>query len=132
MVEPRRGEAASLSDEERKPYLRSVERYLHSCFERRRVVQVAAFASELKKARPHVSEVFASVFGQSLTTLFRELQVRHAEQLLRRPQLTIDDVWRRSGFGCQRSFFRVFKRVTGTTPGQFRASLPNVSRRASR
>lgn len=48
------------------------------------------------------------------------LRVRYASEALRRPGARLADVAADAGFADQSHMTRVFKRVTGVTPGDFR------------
>jgi AraC family transcriptional regulator of adaptative response / DNA-3-methyladenine glycosylase II len=83
-------------------------------------------------SRPHVSAVFIEVFGQSLGEELRERQVKRAEELLAQTGKSIAEIAVASGFGTERTFYRVFRALRGMTPGTFRKTVPNVSGRRER
>ncbi|MFD2115503.1 response regulator [Paenibacillus yanchengensis] len=59
----------------------------------------------------------------SFVTYLRELRIKQAKQLLRTQiHLPIDQISAAVGYDRPRQFFKVFKKVTGMTPGQYRDS----------
>ncbi|MCA9613694.1 MAG: AraC family transcriptional regulator [Myxococcales bacterium] len=58
--------------------------------------------------------------GTTYRALLDEALRTRAEDLLRRPSLTLDDIAERLGYSDVANFNRAFKRWTGRTPGAFR------------
>lgn len=73
-------------------------------------------AAALGLSRSHVSRVYTSARGRSLTHHLTELRVRHAQTLLALGAGTVLDAAIASGFGSMSRFYDAFRRVTGTTP----------------
>ena len=48
------------------------------------------------------------------------LRVEKAKDLLETSNLTIDEIYELVGFSNKQTFFRVFKSITGVTPGDFK------------
>jgi AraC-like DNA-binding protein len=58
--------------------------------------------------------------GTTYRALLDDALRARAEELLRRPQLTLDDIAERLGYSDVANFNRAFRRWTGITPGAFR------------
>lgn len=103
-------------------FRRAIERYLAYCYRRRTAARVSEFADVLGANRQHVSRTIASLFGMPLRRVLREYQLAYAEQILRTvPDLPIEEVALIAGFGHRSSFFRIYRRERGMTPGEYRA-----------
>jgi AraC-like DNA-binding protein len=73
---------------------------------------VSVFAREFKKET-----------GASFSTYLRKVRVEQAKRLLTSTHLSIAQISQESGFNNLQYFFDVFKRLTGQTPGEIRASV---------
>ena len=59
----------------------------------------------------------------SFSDILEEQRIALAENYLKQPQFTLDDVAANLGYSEQSSFGRAFKRWTGLTPKQFRQRI---------
>lgn len=66
----------------------------------------------------HLSRLFAEHAGLTILAYQQSLRVARAEQLLARPELTIDRVAEQAGFASARDFRRVWRRYRDTPPGR--------------
>ncbi|MBQ9338492.1 MAG: helix-turn-helix transcriptional regulator [Lentisphaeria bacterium] len=66
--------------------------------------------------------IFHSLLGESPIDFLVGLRLRHAEQLLARPGLSIAEVARETGFSDPNYFSRVFSRSRGMPPREWRRS----------
>jgi transcriptional regulator GlxA family with amidase domain len=56
-------------------------------------------------------------------SMLREIRVEHAQALLRAgPSRPLGAIALACGFAGERQFYRAFRQVTGSTPGEFRAA----------
>ena len=113
---------SALSDAELFEYLRNlIEReqlFLDPGFERQTLIN----RTGLSKERIGAAFAQASEY-ERMTTLVRELRLNHAVRLLNeRPELTIEQVCKESGFANTVSFNRSFKAKYGMTPSEFRGT----------
>jgi AraC family transcriptional regulator len=88
---------------------------------------LAAVAAEVGVHPVHVSRTFRRYFRESPGEFLRRLRVCFACQQLAVPEARLAEVALAAGFADQSHFTRAFKRVTGTTPGSFRAALLQAS-----
>ena len=80
-------------------------------------------AAQLKIDRSHLYRLFMDEMGTSVINYICRRRILRAEILLSDEQLSIKDVAYSSGFADQMYFSRMFKKLNGKTPTQFRESL---------
>lgn len=66
------------------------------------------------------SHHFKKTIGQNFKETLDRLRIRHAAKLLRESEETLETIAARCGFTNPSSFIRSFKKIVGTTPGQYR------------
>lgn len=71
----------------------------------------------------HLSKTFRKFHHQSIGEYIHRLQVRFACDELSQPDADLAEIACHAGFADQSHFTRIFKRVTGMTPGAFRSSI---------
>ena len=81
---------------------------------------VKDIAHALKCHPDFLSRKFKEHTGLNLSSYLQDLRINRAKTLLRNPKINIDDVAAESGFSDRVHFSKVFLRITGQTPGQFR------------
>jgi len=99
---------------------REVKNYLKECFRNRQAPQLNELAARLGISRFALSRLFRARYGISLKQCVDTLRVERAQRLLRRTRFSISAIARRSAFGTERNFTRVFLRATGMTPTTYR------------
>ena len=83
-------------------------------------VSVATAADILHMSESHFMRFFKQVTSQSFTSYLNHFRIAKAEELLIRTDLTISEVSQSVGF-CDQSYFGVmFRKVTGSSPPQYR------------
>lgn len=83
-----------------------------------------ALAAEAGVHPVHLSRTFRRFRGRTLGEVLQELRVRHVCERLADPEVPLADLALEAGFADQSHCTRVFKRLTGTTPGAWRALTP--------
>jgi AraC-like DNA-binding protein len=97
-----------------------VARYLVRRFLTGRSPHVGELSGLLGMKPLTLSRSFLQATGRKLGPFLRMQQIVRARRLLRWPGLSLSDVARGAGFERERTFFRAFRRATGTTPLGFR------------
>jgi AraC family transcriptional regulator len=97
-----------------------VDLYLGRCFETEEPPRVAELASLFLVSREKLSREFAAQYGVALSSYLKEQQLTRARELLVDPHLSMTQIGYRCGFGTRRTFYRAFRRGTGSTPDQYR------------
>ena len=69
---------------------------------------------------PYVAKMFKDQTGQSLPDYISKVRVEHAKSLLAASTDNLETIALKAGFSNKNSLIRVFKKLTGVTPGQFR------------
>ena len=84
-------------------------------------ISIAEFAAEFNLSPFHFSRVFKRATGFPPHEYQLQLRVARAQELLRKnPGKTIAEIACELGFSDESHFRRHFRRIVGTTPGQFR------------
>lgn len=86
-------------------------------------VDVAAHAQAAGVHVSHLSRLFRRCYGASITEHAQAHSVRRALGPLAQPQLPLSEIALAAGFYDQSHMSRVFRRVTGRTPGACRALM---------
>jgi YesN/AraC family two-component response regulator len=74
----------------------------------------------------YLSRVFNEEMGSSLSTYINRIRIDNAKMFLLNDDISLTDVAYLSGFDDQSYFSKIFKKVTGVTPGRFRAKRGNI------
>lgn len=82
-------------------------------------------ASFLGYSRPHFMNRFKKQFKINYNEFLTQRQIHWARQLLSSTHLSVESISVELGFKNPSYFIRVFKKVTGITPVQYRKKLPN-------
>lgn len=84
---------------------------------------VKQVAEQLKIDRSYLYRRFKDELGISVIDYIARRRIAHAEIMLSNPHYSIKDVAYSSGFTDQLYFSRVFKKLNGRTPSQFREMI---------
>jgi len=68
----------------------------------------------------YLSSYFKKHLGINITTYINNVRIEKAKALLCNTALTIKDIGGKVGFANVNTFIRIFKNVTGTTPGKYK------------
>ena len=71
----------------------------------------------------HLSKLINSVCGVSFSEVMNGIRIRHARELLKEPGLRIGDISEQVGFQDVAHFSRVFKKMSGMSPNDYRKTL---------
>ncbi len=88
-----------------------------------RPLTVSGVAADLGVSPVRLSQAFRRFRGETLGECLRRLRVERACQLLENPEARLADIAVETGFADQSHFTRVFKRLTGLTPGRYRRQV---------
>jgi AraC-like DNA-binding protein len=84
-------------------------------------LSLGALSAALKESPHYVSQVINQDLNTSFHDLVNRYRVEHAKRLLRAsPQETVLDIAMDVGFNSKSAFHAAFRRMTGTTPTEFR------------
>lgn len=85
-------------------------------------LSLCILAETLNVSNSYLSSLFRKETGQTLTEYINQRRVRHAMHLLETTRLQIQTVAQHCGIVDVQYFSKVFKRVTGMTPKEYRDS----------
>ena len=68
----------------------------------------------------YLTRVFKEQFGLSVTSYLTQLRITQAKRLLRFTDKSVENVAQECGLNDANYFSRIFKKVEGTTPGEYR------------
>lgn len=84
-------------------------------------ITAEAMAEELFMSRPYLSRRFKQDTGESLSAFVLRTKTEEAKRLLRYTDKPIGAISDYLGFSSHGHFVRVFKRIAGVTPGEYRS-----------
>jgi len=84
-------------------------------------ITVNELAAELSVSRAWLSRCFKEVTGKTIKEYVTDLRISHAKDLLTQTPIPIAEVAAACGYADAMFFSRMFKKVTGCTPSQWRA-----------
>lgn len=70
----------------------------------------------------YLTRIFKEQFGLTVNNYLLQVRITHAKQLLRFTELSIEKISQDCGMNDANYFARMFKKVEGTSPGEFRKS----------
>lgn len=74
----------------------------------------------------YFSDFFSKNVGMTFKQFQTDLRIKHAKELLLDKHNSIEDIAEEIGYSDVKYFSRVFKRVTGKSPGTYRSQHPSV------
>ena len=87
------------------------------------VFRIEALCKRIGYGKSYLSRVFHEQTGTTLATYAIKTKIKKAKQLIRESNLNFSEISDRLAFDNPQYFSRVFKRVTGMTPTEFKESL---------
>ncbi|MBE6930122.1 MAG: helix-turn-helix domain-containing protein [Ruminococcaceae bacterium] len=76
-------------------------------------------------SKDYLNRIFRESTGMPVNAFLQKLRVEEACRLLTTTEIAVTEVAAACGFGDSKAFYSTFKRITGTTPGEFRARSKN-------
>jgi YesN/AraC family two-component response regulator len=83
-------------------------------------ISLQDISSVLGYSEVYFCKLFKQNFGKSFIVYLNELRIEKAKKFLANPDINIKDIGSMSGYRDPNYFARVFKRVTGMTPSDYR------------
>ena len=80
-------------------------------------------AAALRYSDAYFCKLFKQCFKVNFSAYLNEFRVNKARQLIADPRMSLKDVSTACGYSDSNYFTRVFKRITGQTPSEYRSSL---------
>ncbi len=83
-------------------------------------IRLEDLAADSYISRSYLSRLFRETTGLSFSDYVQQLRVDEACTLLEKTDMKVVDIAHNSGFNDIKFFYRVFRKITGTTPGGYR------------
>jgi AraC family transcriptional regulator len=99
-------------------WLEHARRLLHESTDAR--ARMGGIAREVGVHPVHLSRAFRQHYGTTMSRYRRDLRIRHACEEIRRTEHSLSRIALAAGFADHAHFTRVFKRVNGLTPSEYR------------
>lgn len=95
-----------------------IEEYIRSNYMYDISMQDAAQA--VNYSEPYFCKMFKLQYGQSFTSYLTDYRIEKAKKMLMQPTVNVKVVGEKVGYGDSNYFARVFRRVTGVSPTEYR------------
>jgi AraC-like DNA-binding protein len=96
-----------------------IEKYVQENYTRD--VGLEQIAAEMGVSFKYVSRVFKDKMGMNLTDYINQVRMAKAKELLQNTDLRVNDIAERVGIPSRTTFLRVFKKVEGIAPNEYRS-----------
>lgn len=80
-------------------------------------------AKAMNYSETYFSKLFKQCFQKNFTTYLTEYRVEEAKRQLQQPTVNVKDVGKAVGYGDSNYFTKVFRRITGMSPTEYRTSI---------
>ncbi len=95
-----------------------IEEYIRKNYMNMISMQDAAHA--INYSEPYFCKMFKQQYGKNFTSYLTEYRVEEAKKLLMQPNVNVKEVGTRIGYPDSTYFARVFRRMTGESPSEYR------------
>lgn len=86
-------------------------------------VALHTLAAEAGYSQSHFVRIFRSTTGETPHQYLMQLRLQRAQELLAQPQMSLIDIAAACGFSNHAHMCRLFRRVLGITPSEFRRAM---------
>ncbi|MCR5641495.1 MAG: response regulator [Lachnospiraceae bacterium] len=100
---------------------KEIKAYIDAQYQRDLALQDVA--GEFGYSEVYFCKLFKQQFGKSFIVYLNELRIEKAKELLANPNINIKDIGVMSGYREANYFARVFRRVTGMSPSEYRSGV---------
>lgn len=99
---------------------KKIKNYIY--WNRAHYIKISEIAEYMRYSGKYLSSVFVSVTGKKLKYYIDEQHMEAAKELLSGSQNTISEIAFQLGYTDSHNFSRIFKRITGMSPSEYRIS----------
>lgn len=89
-------------------------------------------AHAMNYSNAYFCKLFKQCFQVNFSTYLNEFRIQKARSMMENPRINIKDVGTACGYSDPNYFSRVFKRITGQTPTEYRLSLMDKNRKPTK
>lgn len=86
-------------------------------------LSVQQMAEKTNYSEPHFCRLFKRSFGQNFTSYLTEYRINMAKKMLEQPTVNVKDVGKNVGYEDSNYFTKVFRRITGQSPTEYRNTV---------
>ena len=86
-------------------------------------ISMQDLARTMNYSEAYFSKLFKQCFGRNFTSYLTEYRVGVAKRLLEDPMVNVKEIGKAVGYGDSNYFTKVFRRVTGVSPTEYRAQI---------
>lgn len=86
-------------------------------------ISMQDLAKKMNYSEAYFCSLFKQCFGKNFTPYLTEYRVEEAKKLLEQPTVSIKDAGKAVGYGDSNYFAKVFKRITGQSPTEYRMDI---------
>lgn len=83
-------------------------------------ISIQDIAGTFGYADPYFCKIFKQYFGKSFVAYLMDYRIQEARKLLKNPEYTVSSVGKAVGYPDPNYFTKVFKRIVGETPSEYR------------
>ncbi|MDQ1912556.1 response regulator [Paenibacillus sp. GD4] len=113
-------EAASAKDKIKHPEVNKIIQYIEEHYQEE--ITVKQLSQQVMMGENYVSTLFKKKTGKTIIHYLHELRVKKAIEYLLHTDMTVSEIGIKVGFFNDNYFIKIFKRMTGSTPNQYRKS----------
>lgn len=85
-------------------------------------ISLQQIADEFDMSFTYFSQYFKKCTGTNFIDFVRDIRIKKAKEILKNENISINEVAQRTGFDTVNTFIRIFKKLTGITPGEYKNS----------
>lgn len=86
-------------------------------------LSVQQMAEKTNYSEPHFCRLFKQSFDQNFTSYLAEYRINMAKKMLEQPTVNVKDVGKNVGYEDSNYFTKVFRRITGQSPTEYRNTV---------
>ena len=86
-------------------------------------ISMQELAKAMNYSEAYFCKLFKQCFSKNFTSYLTEYRVKEAKRMLEQPTVNVKDVGKAVGYMDSNYFARVFKRITGQTPTEYRMCI---------
>lgn len=111
---------SGLKEDVKNEYFKKIMDYVKQNFNREITIQ--SLSGDFAINPNYLSQLFRRELKVTFTDYITNLRINYARELLQKTGFTLEEIANKSGYTDYFYFIRVFKKVAGLSPGQFRKS----------
>lgn len=85
-------------------------------------LNISSIADALDRSPKYISRLFKSETAIGILDYINNIRIAQSEILIKEDELSLEEIAARTGFSNVRTFYRVFSKITGSTPGRHRGA----------